>query len=680
MRLSRIYPVLGMWIFLAGVMADSFPLAALTLQEAAGFIHKPVLAGTGIEAAGKNYRNGHLQIQFQSGKLYPVKINDQLIGFFFAGQGIMQYQAEKYARGALNANLKYHMNVSLETGGILTGRCEAVLLYASGGLETLAGIGTAEGAVPEEAQQALLKHRARFDQCTGTLASTFFPPALIDRPASPTVYCEIIGERDDFLYFGDTLTAGAEELYLLKAFQTSISFLKELRYRVLLSRQPLGRGWLDPEIRRFILTALDVELVNPSGMSLQLKTTQTYRFNQAVKVLDLRLWNERVITSGVTGKIGKQPYQIEKIERQDHTALSYVHYRGDLCIELPKVYQPGETVTLLFQLSGNILFNPNNDNYWFLGLSPWFPLTRPDMEACTYHAVCKVRKPYTVFTCGQTVRRWEEGDLACAEFQQDKPVQSIAVLAGNYKTHSETLNNITVSVSSYAGSNTIANKQLAGMMHGMISFYQNFLGEFPFRELKVIEINDYGYGQAPPGIVFITTEAFTPQRDTLASIFSEGINARLAHELAHAWWGNVALLGNDQDNWMSESISEYFGAFAMGSLKHPDEFRKKLSLWHKDGISAKDKSSIATADSLSGDDGSQDRTRLLYRKGPLMLQAFRQKAGDNAFFTIMKSYLRSFPYQPMDTRNFLKVVQAVLKQDYSAWFEEQLFGMDWPQI
>ena len=75
------------------------------------------------------------------------------------------------------------------------------------------------------------------------------------------------------------------------------------------------------------------------------------------------------------------------------------------------------------------------------------------------------------------------------------------------------------------------------------------------------------FGQAPPNIIYITQEAFVARRDVLTQIYSEGVNARLAHEVAHGWWGHVAKLSSLENQWLSESTADYYGALAMMNLK-----------------------------------------------------------------------------------------------------------------
>ena len=69
---------------------------------------------------------------------------------------------------------------------------------------------------------------------------------------------------------------------------------------------------------------------------------------------------------------------------------------------------------------------------------------------------------------------------------------------------------VTIRVATYALKNERAVKQLTDLSATIIKFYQEFLGPFPFPEFNIIEIDSYGFGQAPPGVMFITKEAFNP--------------------------------------------------------------------------------------------------------------------------------------------------------------------------
>ena len=49
------------------------------------------------------------------------------------------------------------------------------------------------------------------------------------------------------------------------------------------------------------------------------------------------------------------------------------------------------------------------------------------------------------------------------------------------------------------------------------------------------------------------------------------------------------------------------------------------------------------------------------------------------FFTILKSYLKSFRFKTAETRHFIGLTGFVTKKDHTAFFDRYLFGTEWPK-
>lgn len=660
-------------VFFLACLLGFFALADGSVAEWARNLETPVLSGAGLAVEGVEIPQGHLRIRLQKGTLYPVQANGQPVSVFFSGRGNLLYRTDRSEETSFRTNVSDTLSRDLDASGSLDATFSTLLFAASGGLDTINQGKPWPTAPPDAAgAESFRQHCEFFSQVKGYNLSVALAPAMAERPTVPSAFVQAGGDAHQFLYKCDSLFQQDETLWVVDKWQSDLSFLKDRRYTQMLSRQPISRPRLDPPPRPYTLTDLDVTVVNSHDITAHVAARETFRILQPTRILSLALWSSRVITRGAMNAYTEKFYQLKKVTMGDGSSVGATQQPGVVYLELPRIYQPGETLTLNFEMEGDILEHPNNDSYWELGTSAWYPFPRIDMQAYTFHAVCKVKKPFAPFATGETVRRWEEGDLQCGEFREEKPVQIAVILAGKYQTYAEEANGLKVSVSSYANSNPIATKQLAKMVRGIIEFYKPFFGEFPFKELKVLEINAYGFGQAPPGVIFITKEAFSPQMDTVSSILSENINARIAHEIAHFWWGHVGMLGATEQSWMSESFAEYVSACAMSALQGAREMDRKLSLWKADAKSSRSKSSMYTVDNLVDDNNKFNRYKILYANGPLVLHAFRLEVGDQAFFTILKSYLRSFPYRPMDTKAFLAVAKVVTKKDYADWFEKYL--------
>lgn len=655
------------------------PASVATLATALARLE---LGGAGIDAAGRTLRYGHLELALQSGRLYPVVAADRLVGAYFLGAGTLRYTStDPLEAASYRTNARRLSSLEVDAGGTLAGPLDSALLLLSSGAEALLGGADARaGTADPGARGALGKHRERTADDRATRYWHLLPQAILDPPAQPVVIAEITAGGDDFLYTLDTLRDGDETLAALRGRKTGISFLKDRRYADLISVQPIGRGRLDPRPVRYQLATIDATVLNPKGMQAEVGVSETFRAAAPLRVLDLALWSSLLGSGGARGLIYENPYTLTSVRLAGGGGLAWAHSGDELLVELPRTLAAGESVTLEFTMAGEILYNPGNDSYWELGVGGWLPLaTRPDMTAATYHAVVKVPKPFVPFSCGRTVRRWEEEGLACAEFREERPIQAPVVLAGAYTTLSEERDGVRINVSAYAIDKPKAASKILEIATVLLQFYRHFLGDYPFAELNIIEINSYGFGEAPAGIIYITKEAFTPLADEATRLFSEGINARLAHELAHAWWGHVAMLGAPEDQWLSESVSQLYAAVAIEKLRGKRWGEQATGDWKRWGANVKDVGTVYTANYLGGERGGEDRLGLLYGKGALVLGALREELGDQVLFTIFKSYLKSFPYRPASTKQFVALTSYVTKQDYAPWFDRYLFGTEWPK-
>lgn len=148
--------------------------------------------------------------------------------------------------------------------------------------------------------------------------------------------------------------------------------------------------------------------------------------------------------------------------------------------------------------------------------------------------------------------------------------------------------------------------------------------------------------------------------------------------MAHTWWGHVAKPGEWGDQWLSESLAEYMAAYAMGKLCKKQEFETQLRRWRSNSKFVKDRGWVYLANYPSGESVFEDRVGLLYNEGPPVLHALRQELGDDQFFTVLKSFLRSLEFRYAETQHFLGITDFVTKKDMWPFFDRFLLPTEWP--
>ena len=137
--------------------------------------------------------------------------------------------------------------------------------------------------------------------------------------------------------------------------------------------------------------------------------------------------------------------------------------------------------------------------------------------------------------------------------------------------------------------------KLAG---NIIEYYTGFLGPFPFDEFNIVELNAWGYGQAPPGFMFITSEAFNPIGGEVNQLFSGGVNERFAHEIAHQYWGHAVKMPSGEEQWLTESFAEISAGLCIRDLRGKGDLELLQKTWKSQGKSATESAPIPLANRL----------------------------------------------------------------------------------
>ena len=157
--------------------------------------------------------------------------------------------------------------------------------------------------------------------------------------------------------------------------------------------------------------------------------------------------------------------------------------------------------------------------------------------------------------------------------------------------------------------------------------------------------------------------------------------------MAHSYFGYVVWEADRDDQWISEAFSEVAAGRVIELLKDKGEYRKLVNVWRERGKDASSRAPIALANELASPPGnagvaqqlSRDRAFLIYFKGASLLTKIREEVGDDTFFTVLKSFLRSFEKRPaVTTEQFVGLLGYVTKKDWAPWFERHYWGSEMP--
>ncbi len=678
-------------------MPNPGPIRALALLGAA-LLAPPALGGpfretvekwdalaveeTSVGADGLVLRSGRLTLTLAKGRVTKVTAGGEVVGLFLSGSGAVRHlSADPVEHPALRYVAKKNSDLDVvpgEGGLVLTGPFSEALWLASG---------TPLPEIPETPDAgslagAFAKHRERYGDLAERPLAQQFAHARRNGPAVPFVRIEAGGGKDDLVYVLDRLTARSESVFVAQRLPTMREHGDDRKFLAVLSDVPVGRERRDPLRPEFLLTDVDLTLTASDGTRATLSVTETFSAvagNPAILLLDLY---DVIRRPKKLGGFEKKPVRLVGAFDEAGNPLETDHRRSSLAVALRAPLAPGKPVKVRFEIEGELLHRPWGDSYWELGTEPWFP--QPDMggQYYTVRSTVKVQKPFVPLVPGKTVRRVEEGEYNVLETRIGKPVQFFVVLAGKYQFDEEEKDGLTIRVASYAGENRIAFRKLLGLSRKAIEYFSGFLGPFPFEEFNIVEINDFGYGQAPPAFMFITTEAFNPIGAELNQLYSEGINERVAHEIAHQWWGHVVKMPGSEEQWLSEAFAEYSAALFIRDLRGKSDYARLKAVWRRRANESREIAPIPLANRvIARNDMSMSwnhRTALLYSKGPLLLEALHRDLGDQRFLVFLASVQSNLAWKFGSTGIVQQVLNAVGKKEYGPFLDDYYWGLALP--
>lgn len=529
---------------------------------------------------------------------------------------------------------------------------------------------------------------------------------VADQNADPHYAWALLhGERDDYVLDWDARsTLALESLGVAQPVDSRSAFHGRWSAVELAAQPTSGDWWSRRRPFDLVATSADLELAELAGERARVRAKVKLRLERAgMRVLSLRLDNE-------FASLSETLRTIEQLEvKLDGQPAVYVHDRGRLLVALPQPSSAGATVELAVEYTAAMLERPKGDVVWYVAGDDWYPQPAEPggTTAATYHVTLETPKPLVPLAPGKTVSRVESDQSTRLATELAGPMSHLYLAAGKYETTSTTEGGVRVDVSTYGLHDPAEMERVSHVVTAVRGCLADLLAEpYPFKELRVLEVKEWGFGIAPAGFIFITQEAFVskarvaavpgPGRRQFEKTMMANVDARLAHETAHAWYPHVEKIRDAEDFWLSESFAEYLStvclSLSLGEGKaRENAWNYQLGEWKQRTGALGANSSLFLATHLfgQGEAGATDYFRLVYGKGPIVLQALREELirqagnradGERLFFTWIRQVLREHRYQVAHTGDLVAPLDRLTGKSWRPWFEKYVYGTETPRV
>ena len=163
-----------------------------------------------------------------------------------------------------------------------------------------------------------------------------------------------------------------------------------------------------------------------------------------------------------------------------------------------------------------------------------------------------------------------------------------------------------------------------------LSFYEEYLGPYPFRAEKLGIAETHYLGMENQTIIAYGNN-FKNNAD--------GFDGLMFHELGHEWWGNMVTASDWRDFWLHEGFESFMDTFYLERLRGKEAYLKAManrmkSLRNMQPVAPRESRTtvqmyMAAPDYLNSDGD-------IYGKGAVILHTLRYLIGEKAFFTALR--------------------------------------------
>jgi aminopeptidase N len=196
----------------------------------------------------------------------------------------------------------------------------------------------------------------------------------------------------------------------------------------------------------------------------------------------------------------------------------------------------------------------------------------------------------------------------------------------------------------------------------VLEYFMDIIGEYPFEKLANVQSTTQFGGMENAGNIFYDENAITG---------AGSMEALIAHEIAHQWFGNSASERDWPHLWLSEGFATYLTDLYW-EHKYGREAMNKRLIGERNRV-------IKFAETYQHPVVDTEYAELMhllnpnsYQKGAWVLHMLREKIGDEAFFNGLRAYYTKFQLSNATTDDFMSIMESASSQSLSNFFEQWL--------
>lgn len=314
------------------------------------------------------------------------------------------------------------------------------------------------------------------------------------------------------------------------------------------------------------------------------------------------------------------------------------------------------TFTYKAEPKQTMYFNAGNNQIWTQGqgkyTSYWFPSFDDVNEKVIFGMDISFDSNYQVIANGVLKKVTSVGNKKTWKYEMKKPMSSylLAMAIGDFvnkaipsKSHVPLQMFIQPKDTTKFEPTYRYSKQIFDYLEKEIGF------KYPWQIYKQVPVEDFLYGGMENTTCTIFAQDYVV--DEIGFNDRNYVNVN-AHELAHQWFGDLITAKSGKHHWLQEGFATYYALLAEKEVFGDDYFYHQM---YRNSLQLRNAAKTDTIPVMNEKASSLS----FYQKGAWALHFIRESIGAKAFQKAVKTYLKKYQYQNVETDQFLTEIKKV---------------------
>ncbi|MDE1852892.1 MAG: M1 family metallopeptidase [Thaumarchaeota archaeon] len=318
----------------------------------------------------------------------------------------------------------------------------------------------------------------------------------------------------------------------------------------------------------------------------------------------------------------------------------------------------------------------------------WYPCHDHPGERSSSELVITVPKGFRVISNGKLLSVKEDGQTSTFHWMEELThvTYLTSFVAGRFGEITQEANGVPLHYY-FPESKRADVLRYFGETPKMIEVFESILGvKYPYVKYDQTTVEDFVAGGEENLNATTLAMNYYPDAGSEAD-FSTTYSAQyqrpvdlVSHELAHQWFGDLVTCSDWAHVWLNEGFASYFQELYLERTRGVDEMTWHLATRveeYFDEDRDEYRRPIVARSYVWPDDLFDNH---LYPKAAFMLHELRFLMGDDAFFSGISQYLKSFTFSLADTEDFRKSMERTSGLALEEFFEQSFFRPGHPEF